>query len=103
VALKAREWNKKDNIGLVTGATYPGELKRVRELCPEMPLLIPGIGAQGGDLVASVKAGLDAQGGRIIVNSSREVLYASKGKDFAQASRKVAERLRSEIQQAAKR
>ncbi len=102
VALKANEWNRYKNIGLVTGTTYPGELKRVRELCPDLPLLLPGVGAQGGDLLASVKAGLDAKGGGIIVSSSREVLYASKGKDFAQASRKVAERLRAEIQQAAK-
>lgn len=102
VALKANEWNKHKNIGLVTGATHPDELKRVRELCPDLPLLIPGVGAQDGDLVASVKAGLDAKGGGIIVSSSREVLYASKGRDFAQASRKVAERLRAEIQQAAK-
>lgn len=103
VALKAKAWNLKGNIGLVTGTTQPVEMKRVRELCPDMPLLLPGIGAQGGDLIASVRGGLDANGGGIIVNSSRETLYAAKGKDFAQASRKVAERLRGDIQRAAGR
>jgi len=97
VALKAREWNARNNIGLVVGATYPNELKTVRQMCPEMPLLIPGIGAQGGDLSSTVKNGSDARGEKAIIAVSRQILYASKGKDFAQASRNSAQRLRDDI------
>jgi orotidine-5'-phosphate decarboxylase len=97
VARKAGEWNAYGNIGLVVGATYPEQLKRVRSICPEMPLLIPGIGAQGGDLSAAVSYGVDAQGEKAIINASRQILYASKGKDFAQTARNVAERMRSQI------
>jgi orotidine-5'-phosphate decarboxylase len=97
VARKAGEWNAYGNIGLVVGATYPEQLKRVRSICPEMPLLIPGIGAQGGDLSAAVSYGVDAQGEKAIINVSRQILYASKGKDFAQTARNVAERMRSQI------
>jgi orotidine-5'-phosphate decarboxylase len=97
VARKAGEWNTHGNIGLVVGATYPEQLKRVRSICPEMPLLIPGIGAQGGDLSAAVSYGVDAQGEKAIINVSRQILYASKGKDFAQTARNVAERMRSQI------
>jgi len=97
VARKAGEWNTYGNIGLVVGATYPEQLKRVRSICPEMPLLIPGIGAQGGDLASAVGYGVDAQGEKAIVNVSRQILYASKGKDFAQTARNVAERIRSQI------
>jgi orotidine-5'-phosphate decarboxylase len=97
VALKAREWNTGGNIGLVVGATYPEELKKIRELCPEMPLLIPGIGAQGGDLALSVEYGVDSQYERAIINSSRQVLYASGGKDFAEAARRTAQELRDSI------
>jgi orotidine-5'-phosphate decarboxylase len=97
VALKAREWNTRSNIGLVVGATYSEQLKRVRELCPELPLLIPGIGAQGGDLAAVVKYGVDASGEKAIINCSRQIIYASKGKDFAQAARREALRLRDQI------
>jgi len=64
VAQKALEWNTRGNIGLVVGATYPEELKKIRELCPEMPLLIPGVGTQGGDLELAIKYGVDAHGGR---------------------------------------
>ncbi|HEX5357496.1 MAG TPA: orotidine-5'-phosphate decarboxylase [Aquabacterium sp.] len=89
-------WNTNGHMGLVVGATFPEEIARVRELAPTLPLLIPGVGAQGGDAVATVKAGLkkDASGaitGTIIVNSSRAVLYASSGEDFASAARKVAQ------------
>lgn len=87
VAKKAEEWNKLGNIGLVVGATYPEELKTIRQRHPTMPLLIPGIGAQGGDLELAVRYGLDAKGAGIIVSASRQVLYASRGKDFAQAAR----------------
>jgi orotidine-5'-phosphate decarboxylase len=97
VALKAREWNARDNIGLVVGATYPDELKAIRRLCPDMPLLIPGIGAQGGDLTSTVKNGIDSRGERAIIAVSRQVLYVSSGKDFAQAARTTAQMLRNDI------
>jgi orotidine-5'-phosphate decarboxylase len=97
VAFKARDWNAQNNIGLVVGATYPDELKTVRQMCPEMPLLIPGIGAQGGDLSSTVKNGIDDRGEKAIIAVSRQILYASKCKDFAQASRNSAQRLRDDI------
>jgi orotidine-5'-phosphate decarboxylase len=92
-------WNENGQLGLVVGATYPKEIERVRELAPTLPLLIPGVGAQGGDAVATVRAGLrtDAAGvitGSVIVNSSRAILYASAGDDFAQAARAEAQRTR---------
>lgn len=96
VAGKAREWNKQGNIGLVVGATYPRELEEIRLLCPEMLFLIPGIGAQGGDLAPAVLYGTGAKG-KAIFNSSRQILYASKGSDFAQAARQAADKLRQEI------
>ena len=97
VARKANEWNIYGNIGLVVGATYPDELKRVRSICPEMPLIIPGIGAQGGDLASAVAYGVDARGEKAIINVSRQILYASKEKDFAQAARNMAEKIRNQI------
>lgn len=83
------EWNRTGQLGLVVGATYPGEIARVRELAPTLPLLIPGVGTQGGDAHATVKAGWRANA-PIVVNSSRAVLYASAGDDFASAARAVA-------------
>jgi orotidine-5'-phosphate decarboxylase len=97
VVRKAKEWNIYGNIGLVVGATYPEELKKVRSICPEMCLLIPGIGAQGGDLASAVGYGVDARGEKAIINVSRQILYASKGKDFAQAARNMAEKIRQQI------
>jgi len=97
VAHKAMEWNTHGNVGLVVGATYPEELKRVRSICPEMCLLIPGIGAQGGDLASAVNYGVDARGEKAIINVSRQVLYASREEDFARAARAAAEKLRKEI------
>jgi orotidine-5'-phosphate decarboxylase len=97
VAQKAREWNIQGNVGLVVGATYPEQLKKVRSICPEMPLLIPGIGAQGGDLASAVRYGVDAQGEKATINVSRQILYASREKDFAQAARNAAEKIRSQI------
>jgi orotidine-5'-phosphate decarboxylase len=97
VARKAREWDTRGNIGLVVGATYPDELKAIRQLCPEMPLLIPGIGAQGGDLASAVKNGIDVGGEKAIIAVSRQVLYASKGKDFAKAARQSAQGIRDDI------
>ncbi len=97
-------WNLNGQLGLVVGATYPKEIERVRELAPTVPLLIPGVGAQGGDAVATVKAGLRVSGdtttGSIIVNSSRAILYASQGDDFAQAARRVALQTRETLQAA---
>jgi orotidine-5'-phosphate decarboxylase len=83
-------WNLNGQLGLVVGATYPGEIERVRAVAPTVPLLIPGVGAQGGDAMATVKAGWRDTVAPIIVNSSRAVLYASSGLDFAQAARQVA-------------
>ncbi len=97
VALKASQWNIYGNIGLVVGATYPEELRLVRQNCPDMPLLIPGIGTQGGDLALTVCYGVDAQGERAIINSSRQIIYASQGKDFAKAARRAASTLRDQI------
>lgn len=92
-------WNLNGQLGLVVGATYPAEIERVRELAPTLPLLIPGVGAQGGDALATVKAGWRSIG-PIIVNSSRAVLYASDGQDFAQAARQEALRTRDLLQAA---
>jgi orotidine-5'-phosphate decarboxylase len=97
VADKAQIWNKYGNIGLVVGATYPDELKIIRKQHPEMPILIPGIGAQGGDVALTVQNGVSREGHRAIINSSRQILYASKGKDFAEAARKAALKLRDDI------
>ena len=97
VAERARGWDEHANVGLVTGATYPAEMARLRELCPGMPFLVPGIGAQQGDLAAAVRAGLDADGRGLLVSASRGVTYASKGADFAEAARAEAARLRDEI------
>ena len=103
-ALAQGSWNTNGQVGLVVGATYPQEIARVRELAPTVPLLIPGVGAQGGDAVATVQAGWrgDAQhtSGLIAVNSSRAILYASAGDDFAEAARAVAEQTRQALQAA---
>jgi orotidine-5'-phosphate decarboxylase len=94
-------WNLNGQLGLVVGATYPEEIQRVREIAPTVPLLIPGVGAQGGDAVATIRAGYRAQGGSttgaVIVNSSRAVLYASRGDDFAAAARAEALRTRDQL------
>jgi len=97
VARKARQWNQHGNVGLVVGATYPEELAQIRMSCPDMVLLVPGIGAQQGDLALAVRHGLDAKGEKTIFASSRQILYASKDKEFAQAARQAAEQLRTEI------
>ena len=102
--LANNNWNLNGQLGLVVGATYPAEIERVRAIAPTLPLLIPGVGAQGGDAAATVKAGWrgDAQGtvAPIIVNSSRAILYASAGKDFAQAARREALKTRELLQAA---
>ena len=97
VARTCQEWNTKGNVGLVAGATVPGQLASLRDLCPSMPMLVPGVGAQGGELEAAVRAGVDAQGRMALINSSRGIIYASRGSDYAAASREAARRLRDEI------
>ena len=98
-------WNLNGQLGLVVGATYPAEIERVRTLAPTLPLLIPGVGAQGGDAVATIKAGYrQRQGvttGAVIVSSSRAILYASSGDDFALAARQEAMRTRDVLRAAA--
>ena len=95
--LVAERWNTNGQCGLVVGATYPKELAEVRAAVGDMPILVPGIGAQGGDLEASVHAGATAAGG-IVVSSSRAVLYAGKDEDFASAARRVAMETRDAIE-----
>lgn len=84
----ATEWNKNKNCGLVVGATYPEELKKVREAAPDLPFLVPGIGAQGGDLKKTLEAGRDKNGHGLLINISRSAIFASAGDDFAEACRK---------------
>ncbi len=85
----AREWNGHRNLGLVVGATVPEVMARVRAEVDDMPLLVPGVGAQGGDLARTVAVGRDSRGRGLIINASRSVLYASNGPDFVQAARAV--------------
>ena len=93
----AKDWNTTGQCALVVGATFPGEIARVREIVGDMPLLVPGIGAQGGDIEATVKAGRTTAGTGLMINSSRAILYAGKGEDFADAARKVAAATRDAI------
>jgi orotidine-5'-phosphate decarboxylase len=96
----AARWNKMGQAGLVVGATYPREIEAVRRVAPGLPLLIPGIGAQGGDLQATVKAGLGGFGA-MLINSSRAILYASGGDDWQAAAAAAARQTRDDIRQAA--
>jgi orotidine-5'-phosphate decarboxylase len=96
----ATDWNTHGNCALVVGATYPEELRAVRGLVGDMPILVPGIGAQGGDLAAVIHNGLDSAGQGLIVSLSRSVLYASSGADFAEAGRREAERVMRAINDA---
>lgn len=93
----ATRWNANGNCALVVGAPYPAELKRVRVLVGDMPILIPGIGAQGGDIAATVSAGKDSRGWGMIINASRTIIFASSGDDFAQVARSATGQLRAEI------
>lgn len=95
--LAAGSWNTSGQLGLVVGATYPKELADVRALAPELPLLVPGIGAQGGDIGAAVKAGLDSRGAGMVINSGRAILYASSGEDWREAARRAARATRDAI------
>lgn len=90
-------WNEQDNCLLVVGATYPEEMKRIRELAPGLTFLVPGIGAQGGNVEEAVTAGLDQHGRGMIINSSRDLIFASSGPDFAETARARAQALRDEI------
>ena len=97
MALSCREWDTKGNLGLVVGATVPEQLGEVRAACPDMPLLIPGVGVQGGDLEAAVRQGADSRGRAALISSSRGIIYASSGADFAQAAAREADKLRTNI------
>lgn len=93
-----QEWNQNQNCGLVMGATYPEQLAEVRKLADDLPFLIPGIGAQGGDLEQTVINGLNQRGNGIIINASRSIIYASSGQDFARAAEREAAILNKAIQ-----
>lgn len=95
--LVADEWNATGQCALVVGATFPAEVARVRALVGDLPLLVPGIGAQGGDIEATVQAGRTADGTGLMINSSRAILYAGKGRDYAEAARVAARETREAI------
>ena len=97
VARAAAEWNVNGNLMLVAGATYPEELAKIRCVVADMPLLVPGVGAQGGDLGRVLSNGCDAQGLGVVVNASRSILYAGTGDDFDGAAAIAARALRDEM------
>jgi len=98
VARQARHaWNTNRNVGLVVGATYPTVLAQVRAACPDLPILVPGVGAQGGELAAAARAAIDAENAGALINASRSILYANNGAGFAEAARREALRLRDAI------
>ena len=98
--LAATEWNLNGELGLVVGATYPAELANVRRIAPNLPLLVPGIGAQGGNIRACVEAGKTAEGTGMVINSGRAIIYASREDDWKEAARKTAIATRDSIQAA---
>ena len=95
--LASSEWNLSGELGLVVGATYPAELANVRRIAPSLPLLVPGIGAQGGDIDACVKAGVTAGGTGMVINSGRAIIYASREDDWKEAARRSAAATRDAI------
>ena len=99
----AGEWNSRGNCLLVVGATYPGELADIRARTGEMTFLVPGVGAQGGDVDEAVRNGRAKQGAGLVINSSRGILYAGSGEDFAAAARRATLDLRAAITQALRR
>jgi orotidine-5'-phosphate decarboxylase len=101
VAARCARWNETHaaGIGLVVGATYPEQLATVRGIAPNLPILLPGVGAQAGELEASVSAGIDANGRGLLVSASRGITYASRGEDFAEAARAAAIQLRDAVNQ----
>lgn len=100
VASRIQDWNEAGNCALVVGATYPHEMQAVRALCPDLPILVPGIGAQGGDLAAIVPLAVDVQGERAMISASRSIIYASSGADYARAAGEAARELRDQINRA---
>lgn len=100
VAQRVQGWNEAGNCALVVGATYPQELRAIRAICPDLPILVPGIGAQGGDLEATVPAAVDAQGERAMISVSRAILYADSGPRYAEAAASAAQMFREQINQA---
>ena len=97
VARQAQRWNRHGNCGLVVGATFPQEMERLRRAVPKLPFLIPGIGAQGGNLEAAIVHGTTADGLGPLVAVSRSIIYASSADDFAEAARGAADELRREM------
>ena len=100
IARLARDWNEHGNVGLVVGATWPEQIARVREICPDQVLLVPGVGAQEGELEAAAGAAFDSRGEGAIISASRGVLYASRGGDYVGNARRAAEALRGRINRA---
>jgi orotidine-5'-phosphate decarboxylase len=103
IAEAANGWSPAGNVMLVAGATYPDELRAIRRAAPDVPLLVPGIGAQGGDVDAVLDAGLDANGTGLVLNASRSVIHASRGSDFASAARAAVDALNAQIANARRR
>jgi orotidine-5'-phosphate decarboxylase len=98
---KANEWNEHKNVGIVVGATQADELASIRRRVPDMPILLPGVGAQGGDLQSSVKYGCTADGDMLIINVGRSILYAGRQKkDFIEKVRQAAQNVNEEIRAA---
>ena len=97
VVLTAKKWNINQNIGLVVGATHTKELQYIRKIVPDMPILIPGIGRQGGDLKFAIRYGCDKKGQLAVINASRSIIYASSGEDFAEAARAEAKKMVEEM------
>jgi len=93
----AGQWNANGNCAIVIGATYPEDLRKARAIVGDIPILIPGVGTQGGAIAATVTAGKDSKGQGMIINAARSIIFASRGSDFAQAARDATERLRDEI------
>ena len=95
--IAVKQWNYNGNVALVAGATYPQQLEEIRSIAGDMPLLVPGIGAQGGDLKAVINSGLDSRGAGLIINSSRGIIYADGAEGFAKSARQAAMKLRDDI------
>jgi orotidine-5'-phosphate decarboxylase len=98
VAAGAADWNRNGNVMVVAGATYPEQLARIRALVGDMPILVPGVGAQGGDIESVLESGRDRQGEGLVINASRSILYAGTGRDYAGAAAGAAEALQAEIE-----
>ncbi len=99
VADRTAAWRERypASIGLVVGATFPEQLAEVRRRCPEQPILLPGVGSQAGDVAAAVRSGVDGRGGNLMVSSSRSIIYAGDGRDFADMARSAATALRDQV------